>query len=151
MNRKNRFRALRTEILLIFILFCLSFGFTAYGQTLSKIPIYIKSKEIWVEVAKSEEERGKGLMGRKSLEKNGGMLFIFEDEGYHGFWMKNTLIPLSIAFIDRDGKIVEITNMEPMTLITHDPPRPILYALEMNRGWFSANGIKVGDLIRFSK
>jgi hypothetical protein len=116
-----------------------------------KIPIYIKDREIWVEVAKKEEERAKGLMGRRFLGKEEGMLFIFEDEGYHGFWMKNTFLPLSIAFIDKKGEIVWITNMEPLTLSTHSPPKPALYALEMNKGWFSTNGIKIGATVRFSK
>ncbi len=90
-------------------------------------------------------------MGRKHLGKDQGMLFIFEKEDYHGFWMKDTQIPLSIAFIDKEGRIVRITDMKPLTLETHIPPQPILYALEMKKGWFSANGIKVGDVIRFSK
>jgi len=79
------------------------------------------------------------------------MLFIYEKEVYHGFWMKNTLIPLSVAFVDQEGRIIAIMDMEPLTLETHMPPRPFRYALEMNKGWFSANGIKVGDVIRFSK
>jgi uncharacterized membrane protein (UPF0127 family) len=79
------------------------------------------------------------------------MLFIFETEDYHGFWMKDTFVPLSIAFIDKDGRIVGITDMKPMTLDSHVPPRPILYALEMNKGWFSLHRIKVGDIVRFSK
>jgi hypothetical protein len=118
---------------------------------LLKIPLYIKDKEIWVEVAKTPEETSNGLMGRKHLGKDEGMLFIFEVEGYHGFWMKNTLIPLSIAFIDKEGRIVKITDMKPLSLQTHAPPRPVLYALEMNKGWFSTNGIKVGHILRFSK
>jgi uncharacterized membrane protein (UPF0127 family) len=65
--------------------------------------------------------------------------------------MKDTLIPLSIAFIDREGRIVRISDMKPLTLESHDPPRPVLYALEMNQGWFSANGIREGDIVRFSK
>jgi uncharacterized membrane protein (UPF0127 family) len=65
--------------------------------------------------------------------------------------MKGTLIPLSIAFIDREGRIVKITDMKPLTLESHNPPAPILYALEMRKGWFSTNGIKVGDTVRFSK
>jgi uncharacterized membrane protein (UPF0127 family) len=121
------------------------------AQGLPKVPLYLKSKEIRVEVAKTPEERAKGLMGRTHLGEDEGMLFIFEKEDYHGFWMKNTLIPLSIAFIDREGKIVAITDMEPRTLETHPPPQPVLYALEMKKGWFSANGIKAGDSIRFSK
>jgi uncharacterized protein len=116
-----------------------------------KIPIYINDREIFVEVAKTGEERAIGLMGRTSLGKEEGMFFIFEDEGIHGFWMKNTLLPLSIAFIDREGKIIWITDMEPLTLSSHTPPRPVLYALEMNKGWFSRKGIKAGDIVRFSK
>jgi hypothetical protein len=134
-------------ILLIFFLWISD----AVSQYLLKIPLYIKSKEIRVEVAKTPEERGKGLMGRKHLGKDEGMLFIFETEDYHGFWMKDTLIPLSIAFIDREGCIVKITDMKPLMLESHSPPKPILYSLEMNKGWFSENGIKAGDIVKFSK
>jgi len=123
----------------------------AHSQALLRIPLYIKDKEIWVEVAKTPEERNNGLMGRKHLGKDEGMLFIFEVEDVHGFWMKNTLIPLSIAFIDKEGRIIKITDMKPLSLKSHAPPRPVLYALEMNKGWFSANGIKVGHILRFSK
>jgi uncharacterized membrane protein (UPF0127 family) len=123
----------------------------AHSQGSFKVPIYLKNKEIWVEVAKTPEERARGLMGRKLLGKDEGMLFIFEKEDYHGFWMKDTHIPLTIAFIDKEGRIVKITDMKPLSLETHDPPRPILYALEMKRGWFSAQGLKVGDMLRFSK
>jgi uncharacterized membrane protein (UPF0127 family) len=123
----------------------------AYSQNLSKIPLYIKEREIRVEVARTPGERAEGLMYRKHLGKEEGMLFIFEEEGYHSFWMKNTLIPLSIAFIDKEGRIVKITNMKPLALDSHAPPRPVLYALEMNQGWFSKNGIKTGDIMRFSK
>jgi len=131
--------------------FCILWISTIHSQGLIKIPIYIKDREIWIEVARKEEERAKGLMGRTSLGKDEGMLFIFDDEGYHGFWMKNTLLPLSIAFMDKNGEIVWITDMKPLTLSTHNPPRPILYALEMNKGWFVTNGIKIGDIVRFSK
>jgi uncharacterized membrane protein (UPF0127 family) len=123
----------------------------ANSQTALKIPLYIHQKEIWVEVARTPEERNLGLMGRKHLGKDEGMLFIFEAEDYHSFWMKNTLIPLSIAFIDKDRRIVWMTDMKPQTLDSHVPPKPILFALEMNKGWFSKNGIKVGDVVKFSK
>ena len=122
-----------------------------YSQSLPKIPVYLKEKEIWVEVVRTPEERAQGLMGRKHLGEDEGMLFIFEKEDYHSFWMKNTLIPLSIAFVDREGKILRIADMEPLTLDSHPPPRPILYALEMKKGWFSANGVQVGDMLKFSK
>ena len=123
----------------------------AHSQGLLKIPVYLKNREVWVEVPKTPQERAQGLMGRRHLGENEGMLFIFETEDYHSFWMKNTLIPLSIAFIDGEGKIVRIVDMEPLSLESHPPPRPILYALEMKKGWFSTNGIRVGDVLRFSK
>jgi len=122
-----------------------------YSQSLPKIPVYLKEKEIWVEVVRTPEERAQGLMGRKHLGEDEGMLFIFEKEDYHSFWMKNTLIPLSIAFVDREGKILRIADMEPLTLESHPPPRPILYALEMKKAWFSTNGVQVGDMLKFSK
>jgi uncharacterized protein len=132
------------------ILFFLS-GTLAQSQGLLRIPLYVNDKQIQVEVAQTPEERAQGLMGRKVLGDSEGMLFIFEAEGRHSFWMKNTPLPLSIAFIDRDGRIVAITDMSPWTLDSHAPPGPILYALEMKKGWFSSNGVKVGDPVRFSK
>lgn len=149
MERERRRLGQRIEGIL-FIVFFLWIPI-AHSQSSLKIPLYIHQKEIWVEVAKTPEERSRGLMGRKHLGKDEGMLFIFETEDYHGFWMKNTLIPLSIAFLDRDCQIVWITDMKPLTLDSHVPPNPIRYALEMNKGWFSSNGIKAGDVVRFSK
>ena len=150
MKRRKVFPSQRIErILLAFIV--LFWTSLAQAQSLLKIPLYINDKEFWVEVAKTQEERTRGLMGRKHLGQDEGMFFIFETEDYHGFWMKGTLIPLSIAFIDREGRIVKITDMQPLTLESHNPPAPILYALEMRKGWFSTNGIKVGDTVRFSK
>ncbi len=143
-------RWIKAILYLLPSLFVLSVS-TAHPQDLPRIPVYIKGKEIRVEVAKTGENRARGLMERKSLGKNEGMLFIFDEEGYHGFWMKNTYLPLSIAFMTKDGKIVSITDMKPLDLSTHNPPQPILYALEMNKGWFAANGIKAGDVLRFSK
>ena len=143
-------RRIERTVFFIFTILLL-WASNAPSQNLLKIPLYIKSKEIWVEVAKTPEERTKGLMERKHLGKDDGMFFIFEIEDYHGFWMKNTFIPLSIAFIDKEGHILRITDMKPLTLESHPPPKPILYALEMNKGWFSTNGIKVGDIVRFSK
>ncbi len=149
--KKERRRSDRRIDGVFFVLFLFWVIPSAHSEALLKIPLYIGQKEIWVKVAKTPEERSQGLMDRKYLGKDDGMLFIFEKEDRHGFWMKNTLIPLSIAFIDKNGKIVWITDMKPLTLESHVPPRPILYALEMNKGWFSSHGIKVGDTIRFSK
>jgi uncharacterized membrane protein (UPF0127 family) len=149
MEKESRWLNRRTErILFILVLLWTSI---AHSQSILKIPLYIHQKEIWVEVAKTPEERNHGLMGRKHLGKEEGMLFIFETEDYHGFWMKDTLIPLSIAFIDKHGRIVWITDMKPQTLDSYLPPGPVLYALEMNKGWFSSHGVKTGDVVRFSK
>jgi uncharacterized protein len=148
--KKERRRLSRRIEGILFILFSLWISVT-HSESILRIPLYIHGKEIWVEVAQTPVERGYGLMGRKHLGKDEGMLFIFETEDYHGFWMKDTLIPLSIAFIDKDGRIVWMTDMKPLTLDSHVPPRPILYALEMNKGWFSSHGVKAGDEVRFSK
>ena len=149
--KKERRRPGRRIEGVLFILFLLWIIPIARSQTILKIPLYIGQREIWVEVAKTPEERSHGLMGRKYLGKDEGMLFIFETEDRHGFWMKDTFIPLSIAFIEKNGRIVWITDMKPLTLDSHVPPQPVLYALEMNKGWFSSRGIKVGDMVRFSK
>jgi uncharacterized membrane protein (UPF0127 family) len=146
-GRRRLGRTIKGVLLVLFLLW-VPIG---HSQKILKIPLYLHQKEIWVEVATTPEERSRGLMGRKYLGKDEGMLFIFETEDHHGFWMKDTFIPLSIAFIDKDGRIVWITDMKPMTLDSHVPPKPILYALEMNRGWFSNHGIKSGDVVRFSK
>jgi uncharacterized membrane protein (UPF0127 family) len=146
-ERKWLDRRINGILLILFLLW----NPIAHPQDIQKIPLYIRHKEIRVEVAQTPEERNRGLMGRKHLGKDEGMLFIFETEDYHGFWMKDTLIPLSIAFIDKDSRVVGITDMKPLTLNSHLPPKPALYALEMNKGWFSSNGIKVGDVIKFSK
>ena len=151
MRREKVFRIREIEKIAIVLASLFLWEAAVSGQTLQKIPLYMKNLEVSVEVAKTPEEQQKGLMNRKHLGRDEGMLFIFDSEAYHGFWMKNTLIPLSIAFIDRNGKIVAITDMKPLTLDSHDPPQPILYALEMNRGWFSSHDIKVGDAVRFSR
>jgi len=149
--KKGRRRPDRKVEGILFILLLLWVVPSARSETILKVPLYIGQREIWVEVAKTPQERSQGLMERKYLGKDDGMFFIFETEDRHGFWMKNTFIPLSIAFIDKNGRIVWITDMKPLTLDSHVPPQPILYALEMNKGWFSSHGIKAGDTIRFSR
>ena len=111
----------------------------------------IKEKKIKVEVVRTDEEKAKGLMFREKLGKNEGMLFVFEREETLSFWMKNTRIPLSIAFIAKDGKIVDIQDMEPFDLQSHVSARPARYALEVNQGWFKKNGIEVGDFVHIPK
>lgn len=114
----------------------------------SLLPLTIKGKTIKVEVARTEGEKERGLMFRERLGKDEGMLFVYEREEMLSFWMKNTRLPLSIAFIDKGGRIVDIQDMEPFSLETHTSAHPATYALEMNRGWFAREGIKVGDLVK---
>jgi len=99
---------------------------------------------IHAEVANTFETRAQGLMFRKSLGANEGMLFVFPQPDTHCMWMKNTLIPLSVAFIDRNGRIVSISEMLPQTETSHCAKAPADYALEMNRGWFASKKIKPG-------
>lgn len=102
---------------------------------------------IKAEVAANEADREQGLMFREHLADNQGMLFIFDQAAGHCFWMKNTLLPLSIAFLADDGTIVNIENMAPETENNHCPRQAVRFALEMNQGWFSKKGLKAGAKI----
>lgn len=112
------------------------------------IDINVGDAELAVEVVATPETRAKGLMDRDELKKDHGMLFVFERETQVSFWMKNTSIPLSIAYINKHGEIVEIYDLEPYSLESVSSKRSsILYALEVNRGYFINNNIGVGDSI----
>ena len=100
-----------------------------------------------VEVVRTDEERARGLMFREKLERESGMLFIFDEPAYHSMWMKNTLIPLSVAFVDAQGTILNILDMEPQTLDSHMSAGPSIYAIETNKGWFAGKRIKAGDKV----
>ncbi len=109
--------------------------------------IRVGAHPLKVEVVQSDPEREKGLMFRKSMGANDGMLFIFAEPAYHAMWMKNTLIPLSVAFVDGEGVILNILDMEPQTLDTHMSAGPSIYAIETNKGWFAQKKIKAGDKV----
>jgi len=103
--------------------------------------------EVRVEIADDLPEQTRGLMERTALAEDRGMLFVYSDEEVRSFWMKNTLIPLSIAYMDSEGRIVDIQDMKPLD---DDPPnyvsaKPARYALEVNRGFFEEHGVEVGD------
>jgi uncharacterized protein len=102
---------------------------------------------VQAEIANTFETRMTGLMHRKKLGANNGMLFVFPDVGRHCMWMKNTLVPLSVAFIDESGVILNIADMQPLNEESHCAAAPARFALEMNQGWFAAKGIKVGAKI----
>jgi uncharacterized membrane protein (UPF0127 family) len=100
--------------------------------------------QIDAQVAQNDETRMVGLMYRKEMPANEGMLFVFEQSSAVCFWMKNTLLPLTAAFIADDGTIVNLADMKPQTTDSHCATRPVRFVLEMNQGWFAKKGIKPG-------
>lgn len=120
---------------------------TARADPLLTYPLKIKGHAIRVEVANTTDTRRTGLMFRDSLPESQGMLFVYEAEDRHAMWMKNTLLPLSVAFIDRSGRILNIEDMQPQTEDTHMAAAPAAYSLETNQGWFKKRGIKRGDRV----
>ncbi|MDX2128409.1 MAG: DUF192 domain-containing protein [Chloroherpetonaceae bacterium] len=118
----------------------------------------IDTAMIWVEIADEELEREKGLMFRESMPEDEGMLFVFESPRLLSFWMKNTFIPLDIAYIDQNGFIVDILHMKAEgastkpdeDFATYPGSKPAVYALELNEGWFKKRGIGVGTKVRFN-
>jgi uncharacterized protein len=96
-------------------------------------------------VAQTPDERSTGLMFRKEMGNNEGMLFIFEQAAIQCFWMKNTLLPLSAAFVRDDGSIVNIEDMKPQSLDSHCSKEPVRFVLEMHQGWFAKKGLKPGS------
>ena len=103
------------------------------------------------EIAAKQEERNYGFMNRKHIPAGTGMLFVFEEEQQLSVWMKNTPHPLSIAYIDKNGKIRDIFDMEPYSLSPILSTRSVMYALEVPKGWYDANGIKVGDHVEIPR
>jgi len=116
----------------------------AAQNTLPEVTLEIRHHRITAEVAATELTRTNGLMYRRMLPENRGMLFVFPYVSEQSFWMKNTYVPLSIAFIDEAGVIVSIADMKPLTTDPHPSLKPAKYALEVNLGWFAKRGIKPG-------
>ena len=114
---------------------------------LATIELAIKGHKLVAEIAATEATRTTGLMNRFSLQPDHGMLFVFSDPQPLAFWMKNTYVPLSIAFIGADGRIVNIDDMAPRTEDRHPSRGLALYALEMKKGWFAERGIGSGDAV----
>ncbi|NMG45211.1 DUF192 domain-containing protein [Aromatoleum toluvorans] len=103
---------------------------------------------IEAELAHTDPTRQLGLMNRKSMPLQHGMVFVFTQDARHCMWMKNTLIPLSVAFMDRDGRILNIADMQPQSEESHCAAAPARFALEMNAGWFASRGLGAGTVIR---
>lgn len=117
------------------------------GARLEVQPLVVGNERITAELAWTPEDRRRGLMHRESMPEDHGMLFIFPEEKMLSFWMKNTPLPLSIAFADAGGRIVSIADLEPNSETVVSSRKPASYALEMNRGWFARHGVLTGDSI----
>ncbi len=138
-------KRIKLLVVLIQVLFLLS-----CSKEPEKLILSINGRYLEVEVARTEKEREKGLMNRKSLGWNEGMLFIFDDDQYLSFWMKNTSIPLSIAFLDKNGIVTDIYSMKPFSLEPVVSSRKCRYAIEVNDGFFEECGLKIGDRIEIN-
>jgi uncharacterized membrane protein (UPF0127 family) len=111
---------------------------------LPRIQIAAGMHLIDTQIASTEQQRATGLMFRKDMPQTEGMLFVFEQASQQCFWMKNTLLPLSAAFVADDGTIVNLVEMKPQTTDSHCSTQPVRFVLEMNQGWFQKKGIKTG-------
>ncbi|MFU2488482.1 DUF192 domain-containing protein [Thauera sp. WH-1] len=103
---------------------------------------------IEAEVAHTFQTRQIGLMNRRAMPVHRGMVFVFPDEARHCMWMRNTFLPLSVAFLDAEARIINIEDMQPQTETNHCAAAPARYALEMNIGWFAERGVSPGDRLR---
>ena len=121
---------------------------TARAESLPTVELKIGSNRLVAEVAATIPTRTLGLMNRFSLQPDHGMLFVFDSPQPQAFWMKNTYIPLSIAFLGADGRILNIEDMAPRTENTHPSLGAAMYALEMKKGWFAERGIGAGDRVQ---
>ena len=130
-----------------FVLSVLATTVTAQTPTIEIIELTANFHRIEAEVAANQASRMQGLMHRKSMAPNRGMLFVFPKAERFCMWMRNTLLPLSVAFLDDQGKILNIEDMKPETEDNHCAGTPARFALEMNRGWFAEKGIQPGQHI----
>ena len=133
---------------LLALLLCATAG-TATAQEspqlqLRRVELSAGMHRIDAQVAATPQQRQTGLMHRKDMPQHEGMLFVFEQPAQQCFWMKNTLLPLTAAFVEDDGTITNLADMKPMTEDSHCSAKPVRYVLEMNQGWFAQRGIKAG-------
>jgi uncharacterized membrane protein (UPF0127 family) len=112
---------------------------------LPRIKLQAGMHQIDTQVAQTEAQRQTGLMFRKEMPQHEGMLFVFEQPATQCFWMKNTLLPLTAAFLADDGTIVNLVDMKPQTTDSHCSEKPVRFVLEMNQGWFAKKGLKAGS------
>jgi len=140
----------------LIIVFCFCFNLISCSS--QKLPVEVITIErdgliiasVKAEIASTEEERAQGLMFRENLPDGEGMLFIFDRDQILSFWMKNTYIPLSIAYIAHDGRIIDIKNMYPNDETPVPSSRSVRYALEVPQNWFTRTGVKEGDVVKIN-
>lgn len=118
------------------------------AESLPQVTLAIGDFQISAEVAATQGARERGLMHRKTLAENHGMLFVFPESGKYSLWMANTIIPLNAAFLDAEGVILAIVTMRPQESTIHSSPEHTAYALEMNAGWFDERRIRAGDKVK---
>jgi hypothetical protein len=138
--------SIKKLLVLALVLFLLA----SCGLYSRKVMLSINGRPLEVEIAKTKRQRARGLMSREELEWNEGMLFIFREEQYLSFWMKDTSIPLSIAFLDKNGVVTDIYDMEPFSLDPVRSSRKCRYAIEVNRNFFRDAGLAVGSSLNLS-
>lgn len=136
-----------TGVAVVALVLALVAGGVAHAQEPQRLPtvtLRAGMHNIVAMVARTPEQHAIGLMHRREMATHEGMLFVFEQPSVQCFWMKNTLLPLSIAFIADDGSIVNLADMQPQSLDSHCSARPVRYALEMNQGWFARRAVGPG-------
>jgi hypothetical protein len=139
---------MRHSLIALALTFAASASWSQEPQTdLQRTRLAVGMHQIEAQVAIGPDERATGLMYRKQMPQHEGMLFVFEQPGVQCFWMKNTLLPLTAAFVADDGEIVNLADMKPQTTDSHCSTRPVRFVLEMNQGWFAKRGIKAGARI----
>lgn len=137
--------------ILIFCAFGLANVVLADEALFGRVQVSVADKQLELELAQSFAARARGLMHRESLCADCGMLFEYTEPRVVSMWMKNTLIPLDVAFVDKQGRILVIKQMQPHDLTPVDSERLASYAWEMNQGWFAKHGVKAGDRVVFKQ
>ncbi len=145
---------MKNKVIFIFLTLLLSSSFIySASKKLPQKKLTIQKSdgttiEVLAEIARNPDDRAKGFMERKKIPEGTGMLFIFEQDQILSFWMKNTPTPLSIAYIDSQGRIKDIFDMKPFSLAPILSTSSVRYALEVPQGWYKKNGITIGDTIQ---
>lgn len=132
----------------ILLAFAAGLATAVVAQGLPMIELTAGMHRVEAEVANTQETRMRGLMMRQTMPAHRGMLFVFDMEARHCMWMKNTLLPLSVAFLDSQGRIINVEEMKPQTEDNHCAAKPARYALEMNAGWFKSRNLGAGVALR---